>query len=68
MYDKIVIYYYFMSFKEKILSDCEEKTNSKIRMNVKPRLLLILMHVYWTAYSGASNFSEHLPVMCSHFQ
>lgn len=39
--------------RKKIVADCEEKTNSKVRMNLKPRLLLILMHVYWTAYSGA---------------
>ena len=34
MYDKIITDYYFV-FKEKILADFQEKTNSKVRINLK---------------------------------
>lgn len=56
-----------LSFKEKI-ANSPEKGNSKVRINLEPRLPLPFMHVYWTAYSGERKASEHLSVMCSHFQ
>jgi len=67
VYDKIITDYYFV-FKEKILADFQEKTNSKVRINLKTWLPLPPVHVYWAACGGASNSSDHPPVMCGHFQ